>query len=130
MYTKTTKNIQVTIQPQFLEDVSRPEDDEYIWAYHVEIKNMSEVTIQLKSRKWVITDGHGVTHEVVGEGVVGEQPILEPGDFFEYTSSVPLNSPSGIMSGFFSVITEFDDIFDVEIPCFSLDSPFDVASVH
>lgn len=130
MYTKITRAIRVTVNPQFLEDESKPENGRFVWVYHVEIENMSKVTVQLESRKWIITDSSGMTQEVIAEGVVGEQPILEPGDAFEYTSAVPLNTPSGIMSGFFRMVSEFDEIFDVEIPTFSLDSPFDMASIH
>lgn len=130
MYTKSTRNIRITVQPQFIEDESSPLDDKYVWAYHVEIENLSDLTIQLKSRKWSITDADGITEEVSGEGIVGEQPTLEPGDAFEYTSAVALTTPSGIMTGTYHVVSEFDETFDLEVPPFSLDSPFDVSQVH
>lgn len=123
MYDKVTHGIRVTVQPTFLEDQSHPEDDHYVWAYEVTITNEGEETVQLVSRHWKITDANGVLQEVEGPGVVGEQPVLEPGETFEYASGTPLSTASGIMVGTYEMETENGDYFDVEIPAFSLDSP-------
>ncbi|MFQ5959619.1 MAG: Co2+/Mg2+ efflux protein ApaG, partial [Alphaproteobacteria bacterium] len=99
MYQQTTHAIQVTVRPIYLDDQSSPSDEHYVWAYHVRIENQGAETVQLVNRHWRITDEHGRMHEVRGVGVVGEQPVLEPGDSFEYTSGTPLATPSGIMVG-------------------------------
>lgn len=130
MYEKVTRAIRVTVHPIFLDDQSRPEDDHYVWAYQVTIANEGEETVQLVSRHWKITDANGVLQEVEGPGVVGEQPVLEPGDSFEYTSGTPLSTPSGIMVGTYEMETENGDFFDVDIPAFSLDSPHDRVVVN
>lgn len=123
MYSSTTKSITVTVKPVFLEDQSEPEKGHYVWAYTVRIENRGDGTIQLKTRHWRVTDALGRTQEVRGKGVVGEQPILSPGDTFEYTSGTPLDTPSGIMVGSYQMATDEGDLFDVDIPAFSLDSP-------
>lgn len=123
MYSKTTRDISVTVQPIFLEDQSSPADNRYVWAYHVRIANDGSDTVQLIRRHWHITDAMGRVQEVRGEGVVGEQPVLKPGDAFEYTSGTPLPTPSGIMVGSYEMSTEDGNKFDVSIPAFSLDSP-------
>ena len=86
MYNSTSNDITVTVTPIFLEDQSDPDDDHFVWAYQVRIVNNGPVTVQLRARHWRITDANGVVQEVRGSGVVGEQPILEPGESFEYTS--------------------------------------------
>ena len=129
-YTKTTDNIRVSVETQFLDDQSAPADDHYVWAYHISIENLSEISIQLKTRYWEVTDGNGQIHKVHGEGVVGEQPNLEPGDTFEYTSGVPLTTPSGMMTGNYQVVTNLGDTLNVQIPLFSLDSPYETKSIH
>ncbi len=93
------------------------------WAYTIVIVNSGRETVQLKTRHWIITDGTGRNQEVHGEGVVGEQPILEPGERFEYTSGVPLSTASGFMTGSYQMVTEDGEPFDIDIPTFSLDSP-------
>lgn len=123
MYSSTTESITVTVKPVYLEDQSEPENGHYVWAYTVRIENKGAGTIQLQTRYWRVTDALGRTQEVRGKGVVGEQPILTPGDSFEYTSGTPLDTPSGIMVGTYQMTTEAGDSFDVEIPAFSLDSP-------
>ncbi len=123
MYKAVTRNIQVTALPEFLPDRSEPEAGRYFWAYTIEIANLGNVTVQLRSRHWTITDGHGHVEEVRGPGVVGETPILQPGASFRYTSGCPLSTPSGIMSGTYRMTTENGDSFSVAIPAFSLDSP-------
>jgi ApaG protein len=130
MYSKTTKGIQVTVTPQFLEDESDPEQLRYVWAYHIEIVNEGPVRIKLISRRWIITDANGFKELIAGEGVVGEKPVLEPGESFEYTSGVPLTTTSGFMRGYFYMRNDFDETIEVEIPTFSLDSPYESHSVH
>lgn len=126
MYNQTTKNISVTVTPIFLEDQSEPDEDHFVWAYQVRIENHGPETVQLRSRYWHITDANGLVQEVRGSGVVGEQPVLEPGESFEYTSGTPLNTPSGIMVGSYQMQTDEGDLIEVDIPAFSLDSPHQV----
>lgn len=126
MYTQKTKNISVTVTPIYLEDQSEPDEDHYVWAYQVRIENDSLETVQLRSRHWRITDVNGLVQEVRGAGVVGEQPVLEPGESFEYTSGTPLNAPSGVMVGSYEMQTDEGDMIEVGIPAFSLDSPHQV----
>tara|TARA_B100000965_G_C18884572_1_gene453412 strand:+ start:91 stop:483 length:393 start_codon:yes stop_codon:yes gene_type:complete len=124
MYKKTTKKIAITVNPYFLEDQSEPDDQHYVWAYQVTINNLSKERVQLKNRYWKIIDSNGTKQEVKGEGVVGEQPILNPGEKFEYTSGTPLSTPSGFMEGYYEMETKNGLIFEASIPKFSLDSPF------
>lgn len=123
MYTETTRGITVTVQPIFLEDQSSPAEGHFVWAYRVHIENNSRETVQLMRRHWKIADALGRVQEVEGAGVVGEQPILEPGGSFEYTSGTPLSTASGIMMGSYRMETDDGEAFDVGIPAFSLDSP-------
>ncbi|MDE2229977.1 MAG: Co2+/Mg2+ efflux protein ApaG [Alphaproteobacteria bacterium] len=123
MYSATTRAIKVTVEPYYLEDQSSPTDNHFVWAYHVRIENHGGETVQLRRRHWRITDGMGRLHEVRGPGVVGEQPVLAPGQTFEYTSGTPLSTPSGIMVGTYQMETGSGEHFDVDIPAFSLDSP-------
>lgn len=123
IYSATTREIRISVEPIYLEEQSSPDNDHYVWAYHVTIENGGRETVQLLTRYWRITDSMGRMQEVRGAGVVGEQPVLEPGDSFEYTSGTPLPTPSGIMSGSYGMRTVGGDRFDVEIPAFSLDSP-------
>ncbi|HEX4111465.1 MAG TPA: Co2+/Mg2+ efflux protein ApaG [Stellaceae bacterium] len=122
-YSETTRSITVTVEPTYLEDQSSPAEDRYVWAYHVRIENGGGETVQLRRRHWRITDGMGRTQEVRGPGVVGEQPVLGPGQAFEYTSGTPLNTPSGIMVGSYEMETRQGESFEIAIPAFSLDSP-------
>ncbi len=130
MYRATTRGIQITVTPKYLADRSSAEDDRYFWAYTIEIVNKGTVTVQLKSRHWMITDGRGKLEEVRGPGVVGEQPVLKPGERFEYTSGVPLTTPTGMMAGSYQMATEDGEKFDVEVPPFSLDSPSTSRILH
>ena len=123
MYSKTTRSITVTVKPFFLDDQSSPEESHFVWAYHVRIENQGGETVQLRHRYWHITDSMGRVQEVRGAGVVGEQPVLKPGDAFEYTSGTPLPTPSGIMVGAYQMEGENGERFDVDVPPFSLDSP-------
>lgn len=124
LYSATTRQIRVTVKPTYLDDRSAPDDNHFVWAYEVKIENMGQETVQLRSRHWKITDARGELHEVRGPGVIGEQPVLEPGDAYDYTSGTPLATPSGIMSGTYQMENERGELFDIEIPAFSLDSPY------
>ncbi len=123
MYQKETQAIEVTVKPFYLEEQSEPEQNHYVFAYHVRIQNNGGDTVQLMNRHWQITDGFGRIQEVRGPGVVGEQPVLSPGEAFEYTSGCPLNTPSGIMVGSYEMETAEGQRFNVDVPAFSLDSP-------
>lgn len=123
MYSQTTRSIKVTVKPFYLEDQSSPTEDHYVWAYQVRIENCGRETVQLRRRHWRITDNRGRMQEVRGPGVVGEQPVLGPGESFEYTSGTPLPTPSGIMVGTYDMETRDGETFAVDIPAFSLDSP-------
>jgi ApaG protein len=123
MYQAVTRNIEVSVTPRFLPERSSPEQSHYFWAYTIAITNKGRETVQLKTRHWRITDAFGRLQEVRGAGVVGEQPRLAPGESFEYTSGVPLPTPSGFMAGTYGMVTDKGERFDIEIPAFSLDSP-------
>jgi ApaG protein len=122
MYRAITRNIEVTVTPRFMSDRSAPEKSQFFWAYTIEISNNGGETVQLKTRYWHITDAFGRVQEVRGAGVVGEEPVIPPGESFEYTSGVPLQTPSGIMAGRYGMVTEEGENFDIDIPAFSLDS--------
>ena len=130
MYSKTTRSITVTVKPFFLDDQSSPEEAHYVWAYHVRIENGGAETVQLRHRYWQITDSLGRVQEVRGAGVVGEQPVLRPGEAFEYTSGTPLPTPSGIMMGAYQMESENGEQFEVDVPAFSLDSPHQPAQLN
>ncbi|WP_137135765.1 Co2+/Mg2+ efflux protein ApaG [Rhizobium sp. FKY42] len=123
MYRARTKDIEVEVEPYYLEEQSDPEDGRYVWGYRIVIANHSNTTVQLIHRYWHITDENGLVDEVEGPGVVGEQPRLEPGDTYEYSSGCPLDTPSGIMFGHYQMRTDDGRTFIVDIPAFSLDSP-------
>jgi ApaG protein len=123
MYRTVTRNISVRVEPFYLEDRSEPAENRYVWAYRITIENNSADFVQLLSRHWHITDAQGHIEEVHGAGVVGEQPELDPGDSYTYTSGCPLSTPSGIMVGRYTMRNERGELFDVDIPAFSLDIP-------
>lgn len=130
-FTAITEGVRVTVQAFYLEDRSEPDEGQWVWAYQVEIENLSSRTLQLRRRSWLITDGRGRTLKVDGEGVVGEQPVLPPGARFEYTSGTPLQTPSGFMRGSYQMRDmETGAAFDAEVPPFSLDSPSGDSRVH
>ncbi len=130
-YTETTRSIRVSVRAFYLADQSEPERSHFVWAYRVTIANEGRDTVQLLKRTWLITDGRGRTQQVHGEGVVGEQPVLEPGQSFEYTSGTPLATPSGIMRGAYEmVVPDTGETFEVRIPAFSLDSPHQPTRLH
>ena len=122
MYRSVTRDIEVMVRPEYLADRSSPATGEYFWAYTIEITNRGTETVQLRTRHWRITDGMGRKQEVRGPGVVGKQPVLKPGDSFEYTSGVPLPTPSGFMTGRYGMVTDKGENFEIEVPTFSLDS--------
>ncbi len=123
MYQAVTRGFRVTVKPQYLPEQSSPDEDRYVWAYTIEIANLGGETAQLLSRYWRITDAEGQVQEVRGPGVVGEQPRLEPGEAFTYTSGVPLSTPSGIMVGCYQMRSEAGELFTIDVPAFSLDLP-------
>ena len=130
-YSKTTRGIRISVRSFYLEDQSNPEDNHFVWAYRVKIENNGRESVQLLRRTWQITDAHGRTQHVHGAGVVGEQPLLEPGESFEYTSGTPLDTPSGFMVGAYHMVAPTSgENFDVAIPAFSLDSPHQSGRVH
>jgi len=130
MYEKITRDINIKVRPFFLEEQSEPERNHFVWAYRVKILNQGGETVKLINRHWRITDNLGRMQEVKGPGVVGEQPILKPGESYNYTSGCPLETPSGIMVGHYEMTTLEGNRFLVEIPAFSLDSPHDSAPIH
>jgi ApaG protein len=130
-YSKTTRGVCVSVRAFFLSDQSKPDENHFVWAYRVKIENQGREVVQLLRRTWQITDARGRTQHVHGVGVVGEQPTLEPGESFEYTSGTPLDTPSGFMIGAYHMVAPASgENFDVGIPAFSLDSPHQSGRVH
>ncbi len=130
MYRAETEGIEVVVEPFYLEDRSDPSDSHFVWAYRVTIANNSDATAQLISRYWQITDGNGRVEEVVGDGVVGEQPELRPGDSYQYTSGCPLATSSGFMVGRYTMVDNGGRRFDIAIPAFSLDIPDSLRTIN
>jgi ApaG protein len=130
MYSTITQDIQVTVEPEFVPERSDADQATFFWAYTVEIANQGPQTVQLTDRHWKITDANGRLEEVKGPGVVGEQPVLKPGESFRYTSGCPLTTPSGIMTGTYRMVAENGDVFEAAIPVFSLDSPYEARVLH
>ena len=123
MYRAVTRQIEVTVEPNFMPERSSEAELRYFWSYTIVITNAGPETVQLRTRHWIITDATGRTQEVRGEGVVGEQPTLGPGERFQYTSGVPLPTSSGFMTGRYQMVTDRGERFEIDIPTFSLDSP-------
>ena len=124
MFEQETAGILVRVEPQFLPDESEPDEHRFVWSYTIEIENRSPDSVQLISRFWRLTDANGVTQEVTGAGVVGQQPVIPPGQCFRYTSAAPLAAPSGVMMGAYSMIrVDSGEEFDIAVPLFALDSP-------
>lgn len=130
MYRAVTHGIQVTVTPAYLEEQSAPEKGRYFWSYTVEIVNLGGEPVKLRSRYWHIRDANGRVQEVRGDGVIGKQPTIPPGERFEYTSGCPLETPGGIMSGQYQMQGPDGRLFAVEIPAFSLDSPHSPRIIH
>ena len=130
LYEETTRDIRVAVEPHFLDDQSEPEENRYFWAYRVVIENNGSEPMQLLSRYWRITDARGRIREVRGAGVVGEQPVIPPGKAFEYTSGAPLETASGFMTGTYQMRAESGESFDIGIPMFALESPYENRKMH
>jgi ApaG protein len=130
MFQRTTRQIKVSVEPAYLADQSAPDSNHFFWAYTVLIENGGHDTVQLRARYWRIIDANGRTIEVKGAGVVGQQPILRPGEKFEYKSGTPLETPSGMMLGAYQMQTAEGEAFQVDIPLFPLDSPHEARRVH
>jgi ApaG protein len=119
----TTGDIRVRVAVSYLPEQSAPKAGRWFWSYHVRIENGGERSVQLLSRHWRISDGRGTEHEVRGEGVVGEMPLIAPGGSYDYVSGCPLATPSGAMRGSYRLVDEDGQTFDVAIPPFQLQSP-------
>ena len=130
MFEAVTNEISVRVEPHFLDEQSSPEDHHFFWAYYVEIENKGEEPVRLRARHWRITNGMGAIQEVNGEGVVGEQPVILPGETYRYTSGAPLGTPTGFMDGWYKMESGAGVDFNVDIPVFSLDSPYDEQIVN
>jgi ApaG protein len=130
MYKAVTRSISVTVVPRFMPEESSPDEGRYFFAYTVEIINLGLTRVQLRSRYWKIVDGRGQVQEVRGSGVVGEQPVLGPGESYSYTSGCPLTTPNGTMQGSYLMVTKDGETFDAEIPAFSLDTPHTKRVMH
>lgn len=118
-----TRGVRITVQPQYVAEQSNPADSQYLFAYHITIRNEGSETVQLMSRHWVITNGEGKAEEVTGPGVVGYQPVLKPGEQFQYTSGCPLTTPVGTMHGEFNMVSASGEKFDADIAAFRLAVP-------
>ena len=130
-YSATTEGVRVSVRTFYLVDQSKPDERKFVWAYRVRIENHGRAPVQLLKRSWEITDGIGRTQRVHGDGVIGQTPVIPPGEAFEYTSGTPLETPSGFMRGTYHMVHRPTGIgFDVAIPLFSLDSPHQPGRVH
>src|ERR1700745_3434513 len=129
-YEMETRSIKVAVKPAYLHDQSDPEDDRYVWSYTVTIENKSPESVKLLSRYWNIVDGQGRIQEVRGAGVVGAQPVIGPGESFQYTSGCPLETASGSMSGHYHMMSASGESFEAEIPAFLLESPYERRQIH
>src|SRR5438105_14977953 len=129
-YEQTTGNIHVTVEPDFLDEQSQPEENRYLWAYRVTITNRGDTAVQLLSRYWRITDARGRVREVRGDGVVGEQPVIEPGSSCQYTSGAPLETSCGFMTGAYQMRDAAGRGFELPIPMFALESPYEKQRVQ
>ena len=119
----TTRGVTVRVSVSYLPEQSEPRRGRWFWAYHIRLENEGGQSVQLLTRRWIITDGRGARHTVEGEGVVGEQPLIEPGGSFDYVSGCPLTTPSGAMQGSYRMVAEDGASFDVDIPPFALVAP-------
>ena len=122
-HSATTGDVTVRVSVSFLPEQSEPGRGRWFWAYHVRIENGSPQAIQLISREWTIADGRGARHLVQGEGVVGEQPVIEPGRSYDYVSGCPLQTPTGSMEGSYHMVAEDGSTFEALIPRFPLIGP-------
>jgi ApaG protein len=122
-HSATTGDVTVRVSVSFLPEQSEPARGRWFWAYHVRIENAGRQAVQLVSREWTISDGRGACHQVQGEGVVGEQPVIESGGSFDYVSGCPLATPTGWMEGHYLMVSEDGRSFEAEIPRFPLVAP-------
>ena len=122
-YSAETKGVVVRVAVNYLADQSEPARQRWFWAYHIRLENEGPVDVQLMTRRWLITDGRGARHRVAGEGVVGVQPLIEPGGAYDYVSGCPLGTPTGSMKGHYSMIGADGQMFDIAIPQFALVAP-------
>lgn len=129
-YERVTRGIRVAVEPSYLDDQSDPEEDQFLWSYTVTIENHGSESVQLLSRYWHITDAQGHVQEVQGPGVVGAQPVIAPGQSFQYTSGCPLQTASGHMVGRYQMKSASGEAFDAEIPPFLLESPHERRQLH
>ena len=118
-----TRGLVVRVSVSFLPEQSEPAGGRWFWAYHIRLENEGDQDVQLLTRRWVITDGRGARHSVEGEGVVGEQPVIAPGQSYDYVSGCPLDTPTGAMEGSYQMIGADGEIFDARIPRFQLIGP-------
>jgi ApaG protein len=129
-YSEITHAIRVSATPYFVEEESSHEQNQYLWAYQIRIENLSPHEVQLKRRHWEILDAHGRKQLIEGDGIIGQQPTLKPGDALEYTSSAPLSTPSGVMHGYYVMMNNTGEEIEVTIPAFSLDSPYQARTIN
>ena len=122
-HAQTTRGVTVRVSVSYLPEQSEPGKSRWFWAYHIRLENEGRMAVQLLTRHWIITDGRGAEHEVQGEGVVGEQPVIEPGGSYDYVSGCPLATPTGQMRGSYKMIGEDGSLFDIAIPRFPLVAP-------
>ncbi|WP_417449087.1 Co2+/Mg2+ efflux protein ApaG [Kordiimonas sp.] len=122
-FEETTEGVHIAVQSYYLDEQSKPEAQQYVWAYRIRITNKADLPVQLLNRHWIITDGNGGQQEVKGIGVIGEQPVIRPGDTYIYTSGTPLSTPSGFMRGSYEMQRDDGIMFRAKVPAFSLDSP-------
>ena len=130
MYERITRGVKIIVRPQYLDGQSNPDEGHFVWAYTITIENHGRETVTLRTRYWKITDANGQVQEVRGAGVVGKQPTLTPGDSFSYTSGCPLKTSSGFMVGAYQMQRSDGELFNVDIPAFSLDSPHDRHAIN
>ena len=122
-HSATTDGVTVRVSVSFLPEQSEPGRGRWFWSYHIRIENGGAQPVQLISREWTIADGRGARHDVQGEGVVGEQPVIAPGESFDYVSGCPLSTPTGWMEGIYRMIRADGSIFAARIPRFPLVAP-------
>jgi ApaG protein len=132
MYSQSTESLKVTVIPKYQDDLSSPYENYYVWSYSIYIENNSEVTVKLSSRYWRIIDANGKVQEINGPGVIGQQPILRPGEAFEYTSHAQLKTSSGIMEGNYTMllVDKENREIEIKIPTFSLDNPYEIMNLN
>ena len=130
MYMQETRGVVIRVRPSFREEDSEPDENRFFWSYTVEIENRGAEAVQLLAREWRITDSRNRTEVLRGDGVVGEQPVIEPGGRFTYTSGAPLPTASGFMQGAYTMAIRSGEQFNACIPGFALDCPFNAMTLH